>query len=115
VALFTCLTVHAVHIEVVESLSTDAAIMAFRRFIARRGTPTTLYSDNQTAFVRASRELAQLYEQPVQEFAANERITWKCIPPSAPFMGGCWERLVRSVKTALSATLTQRAPSEEVL
>jgi transposase InsO family protein len=96
VALFTCLTVRAVHIEVVGSLSTDAAIMALRRFIARQGT-TTLYSDNGTAFVGASRELARLYEQPVQEFAANERIAWKLIPPSAPFMAGCWERLVSVV------------------
>ncbi|XP_059061186.1 uncharacterized protein LOC131854079 [Achroia grisella] len=37
------------------------------------------------------------------------------IPPSAPFMGGAWERLVRSVKTALAATLHERAPKEEVL
>lgn len=30
-------------------------------------------------------------------------------------MGGCWERLVRSIKTALSVTLKERAPREEVL
>ncbi|GBP48985.1 hypothetical protein EVAR_35606_1 [Eumeta japonica] len=35
--------------------------------------------------------------------------------PGAPNMGGAWERLVRSVKTALAATLRERSPREEVL
>ena len=30
-------------------------------------------------------------------------------------MGGAWERMVRSVKTALAVTLKERSPSEEVL
>lgn len=30
-------------------------------------------------------------------------------------MRGSWERLVRSIKTALKATLKERAPKEEVL
>ncbi|GBP88150.1 hypothetical protein EVAR_24964_1 [Eumeta japonica] len=35
--------------------------------------------------------------------------------PRRPNMGGAWERLVRSVKTALAATLRERSPREEVL
>lgn len=42
-------------------------------------------------------------------------VTWKFNPPAAPHMGGCWERLVRSVKTSLKAILTKRAPRLEVL
>jgi hypothetical protein len=30
-------------------------------------------------------------------------------------MGGAWERLIRTVKTALRVTLKERAPREEVL
>jgi hypothetical protein len=37
------------------------------------------------------------------------------IPPQAPHTGGCWEGLIRSVKTALSAILKERHPKEEVL
>lgn len=39
VVLFTCLSIRAVHMEVVHSLSTNSCIKAFRRFIARRGAP----------------------------------------------------------------------------
>ncbi|XP_063365858.1 uncharacterized protein LOC134654324 [Cydia amplana] len=115
VALFTCLVIRAVHLEVVHSLSTDAAIMCLRRFISRRGTPQEIWSDHGTAFVGANRELRALYGDSVEDFAANESINWRFIPPAAPFMGGAWERLVRSVKEALKVTLREQAPSDEVL
>ena len=55
--LFTCLTKHAVHVELAGDLSTDSFIMAFRRFRARRGNPTTMRSDKGSNFVGAKREL----------------------------------------------------------
>lgn len=58
-ALFTCLTVRAVHVEIVHSLTTSSCIMAIRNFIARRGTPREFYSDNGTNFVGAERELRE--------------------------------------------------------
>ncbi|XP_052758002.1 uncharacterized protein LOC128202280 [Galleria mellonella] len=115
VALFTCLVTRAVHLELVHSLSTDAAIMSLRRFIGRRGVPTEIWSDNGTAFVGANHLLKSLYGAEMELFAANECISWKFIPPSAPFMGGSWERLVRSVKTAMQVTLKERTPSDEIL
>ena len=55
----TCLTVKAIHIEVVESLSTDSFINALRQFIARRGQVTSIYCDRETNFVGAKRELKE--------------------------------------------------------
>lgn len=117
-ALFTCLTTRAVHLELVSSLSTDSALMAIRRMAARRGWPQVMYSDNGTNFRGADAELRAAYKEWAKEFpdfGLHQRMRWKFIPPGAPHMGGAWERLVRSVKAALGATLHQKALKEEVL
>lgn len=78
-----------------------------------------MYSDNGTNFVGAGRELKEevkkLQQQELTEAAEKEGFRWKFIPPGAPNMGGAWERMVRSVKTALAAVLGERSPPEEVL
>lgn len=89
--------------------------MSIRRFIARRSTPETIYSDNGTNFVGANRLLREFYRSAVPDFAANRGIKWSFIPAAAPFFGGCWERLIRCVKVALKATLHERSPKEEKL
>ena len=55
--LFTCLPTREVPIEVVPSLDTSSCVMGVERFIARRGTPNTIMSDNGTNFVDAQKEL----------------------------------------------------------
>ena len=39
VLLFTCTVIRAVHLELVDSMSCEATVMALRRFFARRGMP----------------------------------------------------------------------------
>ncbi|XP_044755112.1 uncharacterized protein LOC123314064 [Coccinella septempunctata] len=117
-ALFTCLTSRAVHIEIVASLSTDSTIMALRRMAARRGWPRLMYSDNGTNFRGADQELRLAYKEwlpKLQDEGLLHRMEWRFIPPGAPNQGGAWERMVRSVKTALRVTLREKAPTEEVL
>ena len=82
-------------------------------------TPEKMYSDNGTNFRGAANELKsalmELDQKEIMEKLAVKGIEWHFIPPSAPHMGGCWERLVRCVKVALTATLKERSPKEEVL
>ncbi|XP_041988165.1 uncharacterized protein LOC121739697 [Aricia agestis] len=117
-ALFTCLTTRAVHLELVATLSTDSALMAMRRMAARRGWPAVMYSDIGTNFRGADVELQRAYAEWVPamtELGLTHRMQWKFTPPGAPNQGGAWERLVRSVKTALLTTLNEKSPKEEVL
>lgn len=101
IALFTCLTVRAVHLEVVNSLTTSSCVSAVRRFIGRRGAPIEFYSDNGTNFQGAERLLREQIEQELSSTFTSARTKWFFIPPGAPHMGGAWERMVQSVKAAM--------------
>ncbi|XP_055591416.1 uncharacterized protein LOC129743406 [Uranotaenia lowii] len=108
VSIFTCLTIRAVHVEVVHSLSTESCILSIRRFIGRRGAPIEIYSDNGTNFRGADnilqKQIQQLHSNMASTFT-DARTKWVFIPPGTPHMGGSWERMVRSVKTALEASV----------
>ncbi|XP_043471613.1 uncharacterized protein LOC122504525 [Leptopilina heterotoma] len=117
--LVTCLTTRAIHVEMASSLSTDSAILALRRMMARRGNPSEIFSDNGTNMVGANSELQRSVKEIDYELfeyeMTNRGIKWRFIPPGTPHMGGAWERMVKSVKIALNAILNSRAPKEEVL
>lgn len=112
--IFTCLTIRAIHIEIVHSLSTDSCIMSLRNFIARRGSPNVIISDNGTNFHGADKELRQALES-MEAYCAPAGIEWKFNPPASPHMGGSWERLIQSVKQVLTQIMPQRNPSDELL
>ena len=76
------------------------------------------FSDNGTNFQAASKEIAGNVRQIVLECAevfTDARTRWNFNPPSAPHMGGSWERLVRSAKEALKALHDGRKLSDEIL
>lgn len=97
IAIFVCMVVKCVHIEVVTDLSSAKFIEALQRFIARRGVPSHLYSDNGTNFVGAKNLIIE-NQQRVSSFVAAEGISWSMIPPRSPNFGGLWESAVRSAK-----------------
>lgn len=106
VALFTCLTVRAVHVELAFNLTTESCIKCVRRFLDRRGSPIEIYSDNGTNFQGAERLLRQQINEGLAATYTNtttacHAAAWRFIPPGAAHMGGSWERLVRSIKVAL--------------
>ncbi len=116
--LFKCLTSRAIHLDLLPSMSTDSFLMALRRFIARRGTPAELWSDQGTNFRGGQRELREAYAAlvpDIQHQLARQRIHFHFNPPSAPHFGGVWEREVRSVKSALYIVLGSQSVPEEVL
>ena len=119
VALFTYLTTRAVHLEIAGDLSTDALILALRRFISRRGKANLIRSDNGTNFVGASKELKQaiknIDQNTVNKHLVAKGIKWKFNPPVSPWMGGIWESLVKSVKRSLKVIIRNKLFTEECL
>ncbi|XP_071647570.1 uncharacterized protein [Temnothorax longispinosus] len=107
--LFVCFSVKAVHLEAAFSLSTDSFLAALRRFVARRGRCSLLYSDCGTNFVGAAREL----ESRMSLAAEREKIKWSFNPPSAPHFGGLWEAGVKTFKTHLRRTVGDQVLSIE--
>lgn len=117
-ALFTCLTTRAVHLELAHHLTCDSFILAFRRFVDRRGSPSVVFSDNGTNLTsgeKEMREAVQKINSGLQDYLKRKEIEWRFSPPSAPHFGGIWERLVRSCKSALEHVLNGRSVSDEVL
>ncbi|GFX05368.1 integrase catalytic domain-containing protein [Trichonephila clavipes] len=98
ITLFTCAVYRAIHLELVNSLTSDAFLLALRCFIARRGRPRTIYCDNGTNFRGAFNDLSKLNWSKIVEETRTPKILWKFIPPTAAWWGGWWERLVRTVK-----------------
>lgn len=105
ICLFTCAVYRAVHFELVTSLSTDAFLQAFRRFIARRGRPHIVYSDNGTNYTGTSNALKGINWEEIRVYSSVHRIEWKFNPPTAAWWGGWWERLVRLTKELLRRVL----------
>ena len=116
--LFTCMTTRAVHIEIVSSMDTSSCVMGMERFIARRGTPSVIWSDNGTNFVGTEKELLnciQSWNDQAPPELAKKGIKWKFNPPAAPHHGGSWERLVRCCKRVFYAIIGSRKLTPEVL
>ncbi|GFY05451.1 integrase catalytic domain-containing protein [Trichonephila clavipes] len=109
VSLFTCAVTRAVHLELVSDMSTKCFLLALRRFLARRGNCKVIYSDNARTFKAAERELAYfaniLKDSEFQSFVADKGIHWKFIVERAPWWGGFYERLVKTIKDPLRKIL----------
>ena len=104
--LFTCASTRGVHLELTKELSASVFLQAFRKFCARRGVPITIMSDNAKTFKFCSKEIEKIVRsEEVHQYLTNRQISWQFIVEKAPWWGGYWERLVRSVKRCLRKTL----------
>lgn len=115
IVVYTCAVYRAVHFELVKSLNTVSFLLSLRRFIARRGRPHVIYSDNGTNFVGANNLFLSINWQEVKKEADLKQIKWIFNPPTAAWWGGFWERLIRILKGLLRRTLGNARLSYEEL
>ncbi|OXA46198.1 Gag-Pol polyprotein [Folsomia candida] len=122
-AVFVCCVTRALHLEVVSDLTTEAFLAALKRFIARRGRPTDVYSDCGTNFVGAMNEmkdvmrllLSKSHNDKIANYMSTDGITWHLNSPASPHFGGLWEAGVKSIKYHLRRVIgLQRLNFEEM-
>ena len=64
ICLYTCCVVRAIHLDLVPDMSTAAFIRSLKRFIARRGLPSKMLSDNGKTFKGAAKEVNAVFTHP---------------------------------------------------
>ena len=71
------------HFELTNSLSVAAFLMSLRRFIARRGRPSVIFSDNGKNLVGLNNTLQRVDYEKIAETVAFQQIEWKFNAPTA--------------------------------
>ncbi|XP_011698819.1 PREDICTED: uncharacterized protein LOC105456454 [Wasmannia auropunctata] len=90
-------------------------VFTIRRFIARRRRPSIIYSDNGTNFAGAANALNKLDWEKISKHSSITQIEWYFNPPSAPWWGGWWERLIGILKALLRKILSKASLPYETL
>jgi len=116
VCLFTCAVSRAAHLEIVNDLTVECFLQAFRRFTSRRSLPKLMLSDNATTYLAAAEELQSLLSSAaLSENLARRGVEWRFIPKRAPWFGGFWERMIGLTKSALKKVLGRTRATLESL
>ena len=106
ILIFSCSVSRAVHLELISNTTTKKFVKCLKRLVARRGKPTTIYSDNAKSFQAAAKWLKQIIKsEQLHEHLTKENINWKFNLPKAPWWGGHFERLIGMIKQALYKSL----------
>ena len=103
--VMSCLYSRAIHIEVLEEMTTDCLILALRCFLAIRGPVQTIICDNGTNFVGMANELSRqldLANPSLSNYLLSNKIAMVFNPPKASHQGGATERMIRSIRAVLN-------------
>ena len=104
VILYACSLARALHLA--KSMEMEEFLLSFKSFIARRGRPETVYSDNGRTFVGAASWLKKVRSSKrFNDFLAHQGILWKFNLSKAPWWRGQFERMVGLVKGALRKSM----------
>jgi hypothetical protein len=114
IAIFVCMATKAMHIELVGDLTAESFIAALRRFVAKRGYVTDIYSDNGTNFVKSEKILQELSMEEKEQFMENlenvllkHEIKWHFAPPASPHFNGLAEAAVKTTKYHIRRTINE--------
>jgi hypothetical protein len=111
--IITCMASRAIHVELLDDMTTDAYINGLRCFIAIRGPVQTMRCDQGSNFVGADRELREalkeIKEEQLRKFFEKNQCRFIMNSPHSSHMGGCWERHIRTIRSILTTMLYQHS------
>ena len=106
ILLVTCAVTRAINLELVMKLNVQEFMMGFRKFVARRGVPSVVKSDNAKSFGRVAKEFHEILSHPkMEKYIGDHRIKWEFYLERSPWWGGFIERCVGTVKRSLVEVL----------
>ena len=100
--IFVCLPSRAIHLEPLDSLSTDSFRLALSRFVAVRGVCKTIRSDRETNFIGAKNQMASVNMEALSHKLKRRDIVWTLNPPHASNFEGSWEAKIGVVRKVLN-------------
>ena len=106
ILIFTCLTTRAVHMEVINSMATESFVLAMIRFCNRFSIPRIIYSDNGKSFISGGNILSEIFLSDLFKSKFEPyKIEFRLNPIYSPWVGGTWERLIKTVKSCINKTI----------
>lgn len=113
VCIFVCFSTKASHLELVSDLTAESFLNALKRFVARRGLPVQIQSDNATNLVTIDKYLKTIKETLIQNqnstmirnYFSENNISWKFISARSPHFGGLHESNIKCLKKHLRKTM----------
>ena len=94
------------YLELSKTMETEEFISTLKRFIARKGRPEKIYSDNGRTFVGAAKWLRNvMQDERLHDFLAKLNIKWQFNLTKAPWWGGQFERMIGLVKQAFNKSV----------
>ena len=105
------------YLDLVSDMTAETFLLALRRFFSFTNRAVrVMYSDNALTFHRTARYLKSLkMNRVVSRYLGEHQVVWKFNAAQAPWWGGFWERLVRSVKDLIIKTLGRSAVNRDQL
>ena len=107
--IITCLASRAIHLELLEDMSTNSLINALRCFLSVRGPIKTAGCDQGSNFVGARNDLRSALKEmspsALETYLAKHHIEFIFNAPHSSEAGGVWERQIRTVRNVLCTTI----------
>ena len=106
IVLYTCLAIRCIHLDLVPDLGLKSFLQSFRRFCSTYCVPDSLYTDNAKQFLASQKVLSNIFtSDEFKEHLIQQKIEHRTIPVYASWVGGVYERQIKTVKHCLYKTV----------